>query len=61
MCELVASSLSLSGSSREETYDLVARTLQAQQYPRLSKKDQSVVRRYLAKINPPTPGSREFS
>ena len=53
MREFVASSSSLrfSGSRREEIYGFVERTLQAQQYLRLSKKDKGVVRRYLAKIS----------
>ena len=51
--EFVASSGSLTfgGAGREEVYALVERTLRAQQYLRLSKKDKGVVRRYLAKIS----------
>ena len=46
-----SSSLSFTGADREEIYRLVERTLQAQQYLRLPKKDKGVVRRYLAKIS----------
>ena len=47
MREFVASngSLSFTGAGREEIYRLVERTLQAQQYLRLPKKDKGVVRR----------------
>jgi hypothetical protein len=46
-----SSSLTFSGAGREEIYGFVERTLQAQQYLQLSKKDKGVVRRYLAKVS----------
>ena len=44
-------SLTFHGAGREEIYRFVERTLQRQQYLRLSKKDKGVVRRYLAKVS----------
>ena len=53
MREFVAASGSLTflGASRVEVYGLIERTLQAQPYGRLKKKDKGVLRRYLAKIS----------
>ena len=53
MREFLAASntLSFAGAGRRQIYGLVERTLRAQQYLRLSKKDKGVVRRYLAKIS----------
>ena len=53
MREFLAASntLSFAGAGRRQMYGLVERTLRAQQYLRLSKKDKGVVRRYLAKIS----------
>jgi hypothetical protein len=53
MREFLASSGSLSfgGAGRKQIYALVERTLQAQSYWGLSKKDKGVVRRYLAKLS----------
>ena len=53
MREFVAASSSLrfGGTRREEIYGFVERSLQAQRYVRLSKKEKGVVRRYLAKIS----------
>ncbi len=44
-------SLAFGGASRAAVYGLVERTLQAQQYRQLLKKDKGVVRRDLAKIS----------
>ena len=43
--------LSFQGAGRREIYGFVERSLRAQQYLRLSKKDKGVVRRYLAKLS----------
>lgn len=53
MREFVAASGSLTfrGASRTEVYGLIERTLKAQCYGRLKKKDKGVVRRYLAKLS----------
>ena len=44
-------SLTFRGASRMEVYGLIERTLTAQDYGRLKKKDTGVVRRYLAKVS----------
>ena len=44
-------SLTFQGASRTEVYRLIERTLKAQYYRRLKKKDKGVVRHYLAKIS----------
>ena len=43
--------LSVAGTGRRQIYGLIERTLRAQQYLGLTKKDKGVVRRYLAKIS----------
>ena len=53
MREFLAASntLSFAGTGRRQIYGLIERTLRAQQYLGLTKKDKGVVRRYLAKIS----------
>ena len=46
-----SNNLSFAGSGRKQIYGLLERTLRAQNYLELSKKDKGIVRRYLVKIS----------